>query len=114
MVDHPGADNLIEARFQIVYPIDGELADLEIVQIVFPLELLGTAHAGCAEVDTGNLSRRPTQRMLGRLRRPAAGNETGLVFPIRACRPEEMIVRPALLPVLPELSIFLEAVDGGW
>src|SRR5262249_49572922 len=50
--------------------------------------------------------------MLGRLRRPAAGNEDGLVFPIGACRPEEMIVRPAFLPVLPEPSIFLEIVDG--
>jgi hypothetical protein len=25
-----------------------------------------------------------------------------------------MIVHPALLPVLPELSIFLKAVDWGW
>jgi hypothetical protein len=37
-----------------------------------------------------------------------------LVFPIGSCRPEEVIVRPAFLPVLPEPSIFLEAVDGRW
>jgi hypothetical protein len=52
--------------------------------------------------------------MLGRLRCPAAGNEDGLVLPIGACRPEEVIVRAAFLPVLPEPSIFLEAVDGRW
>ena len=49
--------------------------------------------------------------MLGRLRCPAAGNEDGLVFPIGSYRPKEMIVRPAFLPVLPEPSIFLKAVD---
>jgi len=37
-----------------------------------------------------------------------------LVFPIGTCGPEEVIVRPAFLPVLPEVSIFLEAVDGRW
>ena len=114
MMENPGADDLIEAHFQVAYPLDGKLADLEIVQVVFPLELLGTAHTGCAEVDAGNLSRGPTQGMLGRLRCPAAGDEDGLVFPIGSCRPEEVIVRPAFLPVLPEPSIFLEAVDGRW
>src|SRR4029077_2160870 len=95
MMENPGADNLIEAHFQVTYLLDGKLTDLEIVQVVFPLELLGTAHTVCAEVDAGNLSRRPTQSMLGRLRCPAAGNEDGLVFPIGSYRPEEMIVHSA-------------------
>src|SRR5215510_15552152 len=56
----------------------------------------------------------PTQRMLGRLRCPAAGNEDGLVFPIGSYGAKEMIVSPAFLPVLPEPSIFLKAVDWGW
>jgi|GEM_PF-4685608 len=77
MMENPGADNLIEAHFQVTYPLDGKLADLEIVQVVFPLELLGTAHTRCAEVDAGNLSRRPTQSMLGCLRCPATGNQDG-------------------------------------
>src|SRR5262244_4378968 len=37
MMENSGADNLIEVRFQLVYPLDGKLADLEIVQVVFPL-----------------------------------------------------------------------------
>src|SRR5262245_689718 len=77
MMENPGADNLIEVRFQLVYPLDGKLADLEIVQVVFPLELLGRAHTGCAEVDAGDLSRRPTHGMLGSLRCSAAGNQDG-------------------------------------
>src|SRR5262245_38952280 len=101
MMKNPGADYLIEARFQIVYPIDGELVDLEIVQVVFPLELLRTMHTGCAKVDADNLSRRPTQSMLGPLRCAAAGNEDGLIFSIGSYRPEEVILRPASLSVLP-------------
>ncbi len=30
MMENPGADNLIEARFQLAYPLDRKLADLEI------------------------------------------------------------------------------------
>src|SRR5215468_9773640 len=71
MMENPGADDLIEAPLQVAYPLNGKLADLEILQVVFPLELLGAAHTGCAEIDTGNLGRGPTQGMLGRLRRPA-------------------------------------------
>ena len=82
MMENTGADDLIEARSQVTYPLDGKLVDLEIVQVVFPLESLGTAHTGCAEVDAGDLSRGPTHGMLGRLRCSAAGNEDGLVFPI--------------------------------
>ncbi len=52
--------------------------------------------------------------MLSRLRCAAARNEDGLVFPIGSYRPEEMIVHSAFLPVLPEPSIFLKAVDWGW
>src|SRR5262245_50151648 len=111
MMKNAGADDLIEAHFQVTYAFDGKLADLEIVQVVFPLELLGTAHTGCAEIDADDMSRRPTQSMLGRLRCPAAGNEDGFVFPVGSCRPEEMIVGPACLSVLPKPSIFLKAVD---
>ena len=37
MMEHPGADNLIEAHFQVAYPLDGKLADLEIVRSYFRL-----------------------------------------------------------------------------
>src|SRR5262245_66333570 len=38
MMENPGADNLIEGHFQVACPLDGKLADLEIVQVVFPFE----------------------------------------------------------------------------
>ena len=79
--------------------------------MIFSFEFFGTAHARCTEIDPGNVSRRPTQGMLGRLRRPATGNQDGQVFLIGPRRPEEMIVRAASLPVLPEPSIVFKAVD---
>ena len=82
MMEHPGADNLDRSSSSNSFTRSmGSWRDLEIVQVVFSFELLGTAHARCAEIDPGNLSRRPAQGMLGRLRCPAAGDENGLVSP---------------------------------
>ncbi len=55
MMENPGAHNLIEARLQIVHLLDGKLVDLEIVQVVFSLQLLSTTYTCCAEVDADNL-----------------------------------------------------------
>src|ERR1700726_3158905 len=105
------AYNLIEAHSQIVYLLDGKLVDLKIFQVVFSLELLRMAQTRCAAVDASNLRFRPTQRMLGRLRCPAAGDEDGLVFPIGLSGPKQMKVCAASLAVLPQASISVEIVD---
>jgi len=111
MMQNPGADNLIEACRQLACALDGKLVNVEIAQVVFSLELFGTAHARSAEVDAGNLCRGPTHGMLRRLRRSAAGNEDRLIFAVGFRRPEEVIVRTVSLLVLPEPSIVFEAVD---
>src|SRR5262245_27810363 len=59
MMEYPGADDVIEAPLQLMYPIEGKLIDLESAQVVLSLELLGTAYARRAEIDTGNRSSRP-------------------------------------------------------
>ncbi len=74
MMKNAGAHDLIEAHPQVVHSLDIKMVNLQIRQVVFSPELLGMAHAGCAAVDAGNLSRGPAQRMLGRLRCPAAGD----------------------------------------
>src|SRR5271155_2836937 len=88
MMENPGAHNLIEAHPKMVYLLDGKLVDVEILEVVFLLEFLRTLHTGCATVDTCDLSRGPAQRMLGRLRCPAARDEDGLIVLIRSCGPE--------------------------
>jgi len=88
VMENPGAHDLIETQSQIVDPLDAKLMNLEIFQVVFSLELFRMAHARGTMVDAGNLSRRPTQRMLRSLGCSATCNEDGLVFSIRAGWPK--------------------------
>jgi hypothetical protein len=111
MMEYPGADDVIEASSQLVYPIDGELIDLETAQVVLSLEFLGTAYAGRAEIDAGNPSPGPPQGIPRRLRCAASRNEDGVVFPMGKSGPEKMMVGAMFLWVLPEPSVVLEAVD---
>src|SRR5262245_33714487 len=111
MMEHPGAGDVIEAPLQLVYPIDGELMDLESAQVVLSLEFLSTAYTRRAEIDAGNPSPRPPQGISGRLRCAAARNQDGVVFAIGKSGPKKMMVRAGFVWVLPEPSIVLEAVD---
>jgi hypothetical protein len=114
MMEYAGTHDLVEARLQFTRPLDRKLANLEIIQAVFSLEILRAPYACRAKVNAGHPSRRPTQSMLSSLRCAAAGNQDGEVFPVRSGRPEQMIVRAASLPVLPEPAIFIEAIDRSW
>src|SRR5580704_8110502 len=110
-MENSGADNLVEAHSQLVYLLDGELVDLKIFQIVLTFELLRTPHARCADIDTGNLSCRPTQGMLCCLLRPAAGDENGMVFSVWFVRPEEMVVGAAPVRVFPQPTILFKTIN---
>src|SRR5580698_8701524 len=88
MMENSGADNLVEGLLQFIYAIDGKLMDLKIGQVMFALERLRPLHARRADVNAGDLSRRPTQRMLCCLGCSAAGDQNGKVFFIRSARPQ--------------------------
>src|SRR5882672_4103380 len=113
MMQNSGAHDLIEAP-QFAGAFNGKLMDVEIVQVVFSLECLSAANAGCTEVDAGHAGRRPAQGMLGGLGRPAARNQNGKVFAITSGRPEQVKVRTASFAVLPEPPVFLEIIDRPW
>jgi hypothetical protein len=49
--------------------------------------------------------------MLCGLRRPAAGDKNGIVFPIRSARPKKMMIGTTSLLVLPETAIWFQVVD---
>ena len=112
MVENAGADDLIEGRPQRADALDGKLVDLEIVEIVFPLERLGVTDAGRAEVDARHLRLRPAQGVFGRLRRPAAGDQDRLILAVGLRGPGEVKVRAAPLRVLPQAAVVVQAVDG--
>ena len=67
MVQNSGADYLLEVRPKFACTLYWKLADMEIVQLVFALELFGMTQTRCAEVDAGDLGRRPAQGVLCRL-----------------------------------------------
>jgi hypothetical protein len=110
-MEYPGADDVIEAPLELVYPIDGELMDLESAQVVLSLELLSIAYARRAEIDAGNPSPGSPQGVPCRLRGAASRDEDRVVFSIGKSGPKKMMVRACFLWVLPEPSIVLEAVD---
>src|SRR5580765_7819909 len=63
VVQNSGADDLVETGAQVFDTFDGKLVDLKIFQVVFLLQFLGMAHAGCAAVDSRHLCRGPAQCM---------------------------------------------------
>ena len=95
MMQNPRTNNLIKAHLQLVDPFNGQLSNLKIFQIVFLLELFGTAYACRAEIDTGNLGSRPTQSVLCRLGCSATRQRGWIIFPVRSGRPKQMIIGAA-------------------
>src|ERR1700722_11309074 len=113
MMEHSGADNLVESRPQLHHTIDGKLMDLKIGQAIFTLERLRPLHTRRADVDAGDLSCRPAERMLRRLGSSTAGDKNGIVFFVRFGRPKEVIISLALSRVLPCAAILIQTFDWG-
>src|SRR5215472_3913500 len=78
------------------------------------LETLGVADTGRAAVDANDLSCRPSQRVLGRLRRAATCNKDGMILSIGASWPEKMKISSASLRIMPKLLISVETFNRGW
>lgn len=85
MMQHAGADYLIEAGTEIANSLQRKLVDLQVVEFVLAFELLGVSYAGDAEIDAGDARRRPADRIFCRLRGSAAGDEYGIAFAVGSC-----------------------------
>jgi hypothetical protein len=110
MVQNARAHDLIERQLQIADPIDRELMDREIVQVVLALEIFRVPDARRAEVDADDPGRGTARGVLRRLRCSAAGDEDRALFCLRLARPEQVEVRAASVRVLPPPSIVVEIV----
>src|SRR5215469_7401388 len=86
--------------------------DVQVVELVLALQLLGVLNAGCAEIDAGDVSGRPANGIFCGLRGAAAGNEYRVVLAVRSRGPEEMKISPAPFAVLPPPPIGVEVIDG--
>jgi hypothetical protein len=112
MVQHAGADNLIEARAKVGYLLQWNLVNPQVVEFVSALQLLGVLDAGCAEIDASDLRRRPADSILGRLRGSATGHEYRVLLAERSRWPRKVEVRTPSLRILPSLPVGFEVMDG--
>ena len=78
---------LVERTSELVDVLDGHLMELEIIEVVLPLEIARMAQARLADVDGGDARIGLAQRIPGRLRRAAAGHEDLLLSAERLGRP---------------------------
>ena len=75
VVQHARTHNLVETAAQLAHPLDGQLIDVQIGQMIFTLERLGMTDARLADVDADHLASGLAQGVFGRLRGPAAGDK---------------------------------------
>ena len=81
MVKHSGADHLVEGASELADVLNRQLMKLEILEVIFPLELARVAQARLADIDGGDSGVRLAERVPRRLRRAATRDEDLLVSP---------------------------------
>ena len=111
VVQHARTHDLVETAAQLTGPLDRQLADLQIVQMVFAFQRLGVANARLADVDADHLASGLAQGVLGRLRCPTAGDQHGQVRAIGFIRPMQVEVCAAPAFILPTLAIAVEVFN---
>src|SRR5271156_5871787 len=110
MMQHSGADHVFKAMPQFGGAFHRKLAHLEVIQLVFALELLGALDTGGTDIDPGDRCTRPRQRVLGGLRSAAAGDQNAPIVAIGFSRPEQASIRAPSI-VVPTGFMTLEAVN---
>ena len=117
MVQHAGADNLIEGLAETPNVFDREPMEIEVSQTVFSLKIASVAQTGFANVDPGYMRVRFTHRVGSGLRRAAAGDEI-LQFGRGGCAQlEEKRLRPPTIRVPVKLTMPVKVANGagyGW
>ena len=82
VVQHAGADHVVEALAEFGRALNGEQAHLEVGERVFAFQPLGERDALCADVDPDDLGARPAHRIVGGLSGAAAGHQDAPVFAV--------------------------------
>ncbi len=111
MVQHAGADHVLEALAEFGDALHGELAHIKVGERVFALQPLRERDAVSADVDPDDLGAGPAQRIVGGLGGAAAGHQYSPVFAVGLGGPEEMVFG-ASAPVIPGLTVGLQVVHA--
>ncbi len=113
VVEHAGRDDAVERASELADVLDRDLMELEILQVVFPLELARMAQARLADVDARDACIGIAQRVPGRLRRSAAGHENLLLTPEGLQRPRQVEERAATIRVAVQVPVLIQAGERG-
>ena len=109
MVQHAGADDVLEALTEFGGTLHGELAHLEVGERVLLLQPLREREALGADIDPDDLGAGPAQSIVGGLGSAAARDQYAAVVAVRLGRPEEMRVG-ASAPIVPGLTVRLQVI----
>ena len=109
VMEHAGADDLVERAPKLVDALNRKLMKLEVLQTILSLEIARVAQARVADVYRGDSGIGLAKRVPGRLRCAAAGDEDFLVSAQRLGRPHQMEQRPATVRILVQIAVFIQA-----
>src|SRR5690349_12345421 len=111
MVEHAGADDLVECLAELPDPLDREPMEIEISQSIFSLQIARVAQAGLADVDCGDPCIGFTQRMNGSLGCSAAGDQDLSICPWLLRWPQHEGQCPTPIGVPIEVAVPIKVAD---
>src|SRR5262249_51352926 len=114
VVQHAGADDLVEHPAQLPHLFDRQAMKVEISQAVFALQLPRMAEAQLTDVAGGDMRGRFPQRMDCSLRRPTTCDQNLAIAAWLLYRPQQQRPCPAALRVAIELNVPIEITQRGW
>jgi hypothetical protein len=108
VVKDPRTNNLIEGPAELMNLLDREPMEIEVMQVIFPLQIARVAQAGFTDVDCRHLRVRFAQCMDRGLRRAAAGDQNLTAYRPLLCRPQQKSEGPTPIRVPIEFAVPLE------
>ena len=110
VMQHPGADDVLEGLLEFLGALDGELPHDEIVESVLAFQVARKRDALLADVDSDDPGSRPAQRVVRGLHRAASGDQNAAVVPVGLLGPKQVrLGAPA--PIVPGATVRRQIVD---
>src|SRR5262245_38272686 len=111
MVQHASADDQVESTAHEGAAFARQLLRLEIAQIVSALHARRVVEARRADVDADDASAGPAEGVLGGLPGAAPRDEDVQIRAVHAARPEQVVLGPVAVRLLPFVTGPVEVLD---
>ena len=94
MVEHPGANDLVEGLPELADALDRQLVQIEVPQAMLLLKAARMAQTGWADIDRRHMGMRLGEGIFCGLRRPTTSDQDPSVWPRLFQRPQQKRLRP--------------------